>query len=130
MTSVLMDTHVIHWWASEPDHVSPAAALALSAADELVVASISWYELARLAHKGRIAVTMPVGAWVASLARYVRTVDLTPPIAATAASLPDTFPGDPVDRIIYATAIEHGWQLVTKDRRIRDHPAPRPVAIW
>ena len=30
----------------------------------------------------------------------------------------------------YATAIEHGWQLVTKDRRLLDHPHPRPLAVW
>jgi PIN domain nuclease of toxin-antitoxin system len=126
----MLDTHVVHWWASEPDRVSPAATLALSAADELAVASISWYELARLAHMGRIAITLPVRAWVDSLAEHVRTVGLTPAVAATAASLPDTFPGDPADRIIYATAMEHGWQLVTKDRRLRDHPHPRPLAIW
>ena len=130
MSVLLMDTHVIHWWASEPDRVSPAATLALTSADELAVASVSWYELARLAQQGRIAISMPVRAWVDSLAAYVRTVDLTPAVAAAAASLPETFPGNPADRIIYATAIEHGWQLVTKDGRLRQHPHPRPIAIW
>lgn len=128
--TVLMDTHVMVWWTSHLDQISPAAALALSAADELAVASITWYELARLAERGRLAMTMPSLAWLDSMAGYVRTVGLTPAIAAAAAALPDTFPGDPADRIIYATAMEHGWQLVTKDRRLRDHPAPRPIAIW
>jgi PIN domain nuclease of toxin-antitoxin system len=127
---VLLDSHVIHWWASEPDQVSPAAALALSAADGLAVASVSWYELARMASKGRIALTIPIRAWLDGLAEHVQTIHLTPAIAAAAASLPDTFPGDPADRIIYATAMEHGWQVVTKDRRLRDHPAPRQIAIW
>lgn len=130
MITLLLDTHVIHWWASEPDRVSPAAALALSAADELAVASISWFELAWLERHGRIITTMPARAWLDSLAGHVRTVALTPGVAATAAALPEAFPGDPADRIIYATAVEHGWQLVTKDRRLRDHPAPRLLAIW
>ncbi len=130
MRTVLLDTHVIHWWASEPERVSPAAALALSAADELAVASISWFELGWLAERGRIAVTMPVRAWLESLAAHVRTVGTTPSIAATAVGLPESFPGDPADRIIYATAIEHGWQVVTKDRRLRDHRYPRPITIW
>jgi PIN domain nuclease of toxin-antitoxin system len=118
------------WWTSDPDQVSPAAALALSAADELAVASITWYELAWLAERGRLAMTLSVRAWLDGMAQHVRTVALTPAIAAAAAALPDTFPGDPADRIIYATAMEHGWQLVTKDRRMRDFPAPRPIAIW
>ena len=130
MTTVLMDTHVIHWWAAEPEQMSPAAALLLSAADELAVASISWYELARLAYRGRIAISMPLRAWVDSLAAHVRTVELTPAVATAAASLPETFPGDPADRVIYATAVEHGWQLVTKDGRLRDHPQPRPITVW
>ncbi len=130
MTTLLLDTHVIHWWASEPERVSPAAALALSAADELAVASISWFELGWLAQRGRIAVSMPVQAWLESLAAHVRTVGTTPAVAATAVALPETFPGDPADRIIYATAIEHGWQVVTKDARLRAHRHPRPITIW
>jgi PIN domain len=59
----------------------------------------------------------------------IRTVPITPPIAATTVELPEAFPGDPADRMIYATAIERGWELVTKDRRLRDHRHPRPVTI-
>ena len=40
------------------------------------------------------------------------------------------FPADPADRLIYATAIESGSRLVTKDRRLREHRHPRPVALW
>ena len=31
---------------------------------------------------------------------------------------------------IYATAVKRGWELVTKDRRLRNHRHPRPVTIW
>ena len=55
---------------------------------------------------------------------------LSPAIAATAVSLPTSFPGDPADRLIYATAIEYGLRLVTKDQRLRDHAHPRPLALW
>src|SRR5579875_3466579 len=46
------------------------------------------------------------------------------------ASLPRSFPGDPADRLIYATAVERGWRLIMSDRRLRDHKRPRPVAVW
>ena len=46
MTTVLLDSHVLHWWSSEPDRLSHAAAHVVSSADELAVASISWFELA------------------------------------------------------------------------------------
>jgi PIN domain nuclease of toxin-antitoxin system len=60
----------------------------------------------------------------------VRTIPVTPAIANTAVSLPSSFPGDPADRLIYATAIENGWQLITKDQRLREHRHPRRVALW
>jgi PIN domain nuclease of toxin-antitoxin system len=35
-----------------------------------------------------------------------------------------------MDRIIYATAIEEGLQLVTKDERMRNFPYSRQITIW
>ena len=130
MTTVLLDTHVLHWWASEPKRLSRAAERAVEAADELAVAAVSWYELAWLATKGRIAAGVPLRAWLDELSADVRTAPLTPAIAATAAELSDGFPPDPADRLIYATAVEHGWRLVTKDRRLREFRHARSVTLW
>ncbi|TML42541.1 MAG: type II toxin-antitoxin system VapC family toxin [Actinobacteria bacterium] len=130
MTSVLLDSHVIQWWSAEPDRLSQTATQALEAADEVAVASISWFELAWLADHERILVTVPIRSWLEQLAAQVRSVGTTPAIASTAVALPSTFPGDKADRIIYATAVEQGWPLVTKDRRLRRHRHPRPVTIW
>ncbi len=128
--TVLLDTHVVHWWSAEPERVSTAAAQAISAADELAVADITWFELAWLARNERILLTLPIAAWLQRLAADVRTIPVTPAIAATAANLPSTFPGDPADRLIYATAVEHGWSLVTKDERLRSHRHPRQITVW
>jgi PIN domain nuclease of toxin-antitoxin system len=130
VTTVLLDSHVLHWWASEPERLSPAAAEALTAADELAVAAISWFELAWLAHHHRIVVTVPIHSWLEQMAQQVRTAGITPAVAATAVSLPGSFPGDPADRLIYATAVESGWPLVTKDERLRGHRHPRQVTVW
>ena len=130
MTTVLLDTHVLHWWAVEPERVAPSAARALEQADELAVAAISWWELAWLATHGRVIIAVPVATWLGRLAREVRTVVLSPSIAAAAAALPATFPRDPADRLIYATAVEHGWRLVTKDQHLRAHDEAGAVTIW
>ncbi len=130
MSTVLLDSHVLHWWSAEPAKISRTATREIEAADELAVASITWFELAWLAEHDRIALAVPIRSWLEDLAADVRTVGTTPAIAATAAALPTSFPGDPADRLIYATAIEHGWGLVTKDRRLRGHRHPRPLAIW
>jgi PIN domain nuclease of toxin-antitoxin system len=128
--SVLIDTHVVHWWSAEPDRVSAPARRLLEAADELVVAAISWYELAWLAQHGRILLEVPARSWLEELGAQVRTLGVTPAIADTAASLPETFPGDPADRLIFATAVEHGLSLISKDRALRDHPHPRSLVVW
>lgn len=130
MSAILLDTHVVHWWSAEPKRISVRARKALEAADELVVSAISWYELAWLARHERIVVNVPIRSWLEGLAAQLRTIGVTPAIADTAVALPSSFPGDPADRLIYATAIEHGLGLVTKDQAIRDHDHPGSSAIW
>jgi len=130
MAAVLLDTHVVHWWSAEPKRVSKPARNALEEADEHVVAAISWYELAWLAKHERIIVNIPIRSWLQGLAAQLRTIGVNPAIADTAAALPSSFPSDPADRLIYATAIEHGLDLITKDRTIRDHDHPRSLTIW
>ncbi|HEY6551508.1 MAG TPA: PIN domain-containing protein [Solirubrobacterales bacterium] len=130
MSTVLLDTHVVHWWSAEPRRVSEPARKALEAAEELAVAAISWYELAWLARHDRITLNVPIRSWLQGLAAQLRTIGTTPAIADTTVALPSSFPGDPADRLIYATAIEHGLKLVTKDRAIRDHDHPRSLVVW
>lgn len=130
MTTLLLDTHVVQWWSAEPERLSSAAEEAVRDADELAVAAISWFELAWLATHERILVSIPLRSWLDQLSDGLRTLPLTPAIAAAAVTLPSSFPGDPADRLIYATAIEHGLRLITKDRRLLDQPSPRPVALW
>ena len=106
---------MVHWWSAEPDRLSSAAVKVVSDADELAVCAISWFELAWLADHERIGLTIPIRSWLERLAALVRTAPITPAIATTAISLPTSFPGDPADRLIYATAIEHGLPVVTQD---------------
>jgi PIN domain nuclease of toxin-antitoxin system len=130
LTILLLDTPAFFWWSAESSRLSPTAAQMISDADELAVAAITWFELAWLAQNDRIAVPLPIGSWLDDLASQVLTLPITPFIAAAAVDLPDSFPGDPMDRLIYATAVESGLQLVTRDERMLSHPAPRQVAIW
>jgi PIN domain nuclease of toxin-antitoxin system len=130
VSTLLLDTHVVHWWSAEPQRFSAVAREALDQADELAVAAISWYELAWLAGHERIALNVPIRSWLQGLAAQLRTIGVTPAIADTAVALPSSFPGDPADRLIYATAIEHGLKLVSKDRAIHDHGHPGSLVVW
>jgi PIN domain nuclease of toxin-antitoxin system len=128
--AVLLDTHVVHWWSAEPRRVSAPARELLETADELAVAAITWFELAWLARNERILLNVPIRSWLEGLAAQLRTFGVTPAIADTAVALPASFPRDPSDRLIYATAVEHDLPLVTKDRAIRQHARPRSRAVW
>lgn len=130
MSALLLDTHVVHWWSAEPHRVSDPAREALEAADDLAVAAITWYELAWLAHHERIVLNIPVRSWLEGLGAQLRTIGGNLKIADTAAALPASFPGDPADRMIYATAIEHGLKLVSKDGAIGKHDRPRSLVVW
>ena len=53
---------------------------------------------------------------------------ITMKVAALATQLPDTYPSDPSDRLIGATALAEGMPLVTKDRNIRS--SKQVKTIW
>ena len=74
MTTLLLDTHIVHWWSAEPDRLSRKAASAVTAADELAVAAISWWELAWLATNGRIVATGTHSDLLRTDPRYAATL--------------------------------------------------------
>ena len=129
MTTLLLDSHVLHWRIGRAGPAEQTGAEGDPRSGRVAVASISWFELAWLATHERIVVSIPVRSWLEGLAQQVRSVPATPAVAATAVSLPASFPGDPADRLIFATAIEKGWQLVTKDDRLRGHRHPRKITV-
>jgi PIN domain nuclease of toxin-antitoxin system len=121
---ILLDTHAWLWWASAPAKLSPAASSAVDGADQIGIASISAWEVAMLELRGRISLDREIRQWVRqALAQpRVRELPLTATVAVAAALLErDGFPGDPADRIIYATARATRSPLVTRDERLREH---------
>lgn len=124
---IVLDTHVWLWWTAAPRKLSRAAARAIERADRIGVSTISVFELVELSERGRIKLDSTVRAWVRdALARErVEPVPVTAEIAVEAGRL--RFVGDPVDRIVYATARVGDAQLVTRDERMREYDAERTV---
>jgi PIN domain nuclease of toxin-antitoxin system len=58
----------------------------------------------------------------------VQVLEVNPEIAALTTTFPDSFPKDPGDRLIGATARAYGLTLVTQDDRILSSPLIR--SIW
>jgi PIN domain nuclease of toxin-antitoxin system len=119
--AVLVDTHALLWWQAGGDRLSPTAARRIDRAHVVYVSPITCWEIAMLVTKGRVALDRPVNAWINDLlaSSPADIADLTPAIAVLAGQLQD-FHGDPVDRIIYATAATRQLPLITKDTRLRD----------
>jgi PIN domain nuclease of toxin-antitoxin system len=122
---ILLDTHVWVWLAADPKRLSRRATTAIRRATEsggLSVASISLGELAMLFAHGRLRTPGSVESGVRSVVEKTSVViqEITPEIAALATLFPETFPQDPADRLIGATARSLGLPLVTKDQRILD----------
>ena len=88
-------------------------------ADGLLISPISFWEVAMLVTKGRIELDQPTATWANDVLAQEATEEapLTPAIAVAAGELPE-FPGDPVDRVLVATAQSLGVPLLTKDDRI------------
>lgn len=130
---ILLDTHVVLWAAIERKRLSRAAESALRRArssDGLAVAAISLWELASLFARSRIEAYGTVEASVRQVLETVGAVvkPITQEIAVLATQFPESYPRDPADRLIGATARAEGIALVTQDRRIRSSPLVR--TIW
>jgi PIN domain nuclease of toxin-antitoxin system len=128
---IVLDTHVWLWWAAAPEHLSDAAREAIERAPRVGVSTLSAWEIAMLATRGRISLDREVSLWVRQALADARVESMAPGAeVAVAAGLLDSksFPGDPVDRLIYATARSAGATLITRDRAIRMFDAE--ATLW
>lgn len=119
---ILLDTHVLVWLAGARERLSATALEALEADGEPAISVASVQEIAYLSARGWLQPDRPIAAWIADAMQVhgVRALPSTVPAALRAGSLdPVEFHGDPIDRLIYATAVEHDAQLVSADGRLR-----------
>ena len=130
---IVLDTHVLIWWAAGDPQLSRAARDAIEAEaqdGEILVSAISAWEVAMLAKAGRLALTMEAEAWLDTIAqvRAIRFVPVDVGISIQSVQLPGEFHKDPADRIIVATARRHSAPLISADMKIRDYPHVQ--TIW
>jgi len=94
----------------------------------LAISDISLLELTTLSSKGRIRLDISLESFLQEIeARFV-VLPIIGRACVRAVGLPETYPNDPADRIIGATALVEGMSLVTADRGIRRSRALR--TIW
>jgi PIN domain nuclease of toxin-antitoxin system len=120
---ILADTHVVLWLAFEPDQLSANALKALTEAREkfggVAVADISLWEIATAVHRGKVELETELSEFLRSVEETYRVLPINGEIAERGRLFSKAYPRDPADRLIGATAIVHGLQLVTRDGPIR-----------
>ena len=84
--------------------------------------------MAYSAFKQRVQLPTSSEDFIVAVQTKVELAPFTARIALCAAELPAPFHGDPMDRIITATAIVEGCTLITKDEQIRE--ANHCKVIW
>jgi len=125
---IVLDTHAWLWWCDAPKRLSRSAGVEIERAAAIGVSAMSCWELVMLERQNRLQFDRGVVAWIRQGLSRDGTVMLpiTSDIAIRGGAIHAHVP-DPADALIYATAIEHGAQLVSHDRRLHDLDPARLV---
>ncbi len=121
---IVLDTHALVWWLADASQLSNKARAAIKIAarrGEVTASAASILEIATLVRRGRLALSLQLDDWLAT-ARSLPELAITPvnaDIAARAGSYGDGVHGDPIDRLIVATAQLGKARLVTADTAMR-----------
>jgi PIN domain nuclease of toxin-antitoxin system len=128
MQPILLDTCAAIWVAEGETLARPAMDL-LDAATEAQAATyispISAWEVGLLVARDRLKLLITPQRWFERLLETpgVRLADMSPELLIASSFLPGKPPRDPADRILAATARDHGATLMTRDRALLDYGA-------
>jgi len=119
-SGLLLDTHTWLWLEAGTLDAKPEIIQEIrqSASEQkLLLCSFSLTEIAHQVAKKRLGLARPLLSWFQASLRPPgpQLLDITSEIAAATIHLPETFHGDPGDRILAATAIVHGLTICTHD---------------
>jgi PIN domain nuclease of toxin-antitoxin system len=118
-SGLLLDTHALIWLMGGEGLTEEARRSIdrTAASGGVWVSPITAWEIATLARKTRIVLTLSPDAWFdAALATGVQLAPMPPRTLIASAFLPGEAPSDPADRILAATARSENLVLMTRDK--------------
>ena len=127
---IVIDTHIWIWWIAGDERLKPRWQTLLESADQVGISAVSCFEMAWLVRHQRVEIPIPLRDWfqAALEGSGIQVLPLTPIIAETAAFLPEHH-RDPQDRIIMATAISSGAQLISAETRFKEYTELQDLLI-
>lgn len=126
---LLLDTHVWIWiLAGDARRIGRRARALLTRAesrDAIRISPVTLFEVMALHAAGRLHLTRPPDEWIrqAMASAPVRIAELSASIAIDAGRISRDVLGDPMDRLLVATAAEMDATLLTADARIVQYAA-------
>ncbi len=132
---ILLDTHVWIWAMVGDSRLKKQFQNAFKRASEangILVSSMSIWEIGMLVEKKRIEIDMDVLDWVEQALDVpgVELCSVTPKIAIQSTRLVGEVHGDPIDRLLIATASEENAVLITCDRKILDYAKGKYISAY
>lgn len=120
---ILLDTQAVLWLFLAPQKLSSPAREAILRAriarERIGCSPVSLFEIAYAARRNRLLFHTTAEEFTAAIQARIELIPLTAEIAVCAGELPEPFHGDPMDRMIAATAIAEKCTLITADSKIR-----------
>lgn len=131
---ILLDTHIWLWWLVGDGALSLSDRTSLDNHADRGQIAISWvsiWEAEMLVRKGRVALLPDLETWVrkATNPRFCTIFPADMDLVLAQTMLPDTFHGDPADRLIVTSALLAEVPLATYDSKIRAASIP-DLQIW
>lgn len=125
---VVLDTSALLFWTLHPNRLTSTAKSAISEADEVVISSISIWEIGIKVARRKLELPISVAEYAGELRRLdhfdIKSVDIATWLENVDLAWDNR---DPADRTIVATAIRLECPLVTSDRSMR---AFYDRAVW
>lgn len=128
---ILLDTNALIKWVAAPEKLSKKAREIIeerSQKEQILVSSISVWEISLLIKKGRVEFSIDSDTWLEEMEglHMIKFIPVDNQIAYKSVNL-ENFHQDPADRMIVATAQITGATIITSDQKIRKYPEVQTV---